>query len=228
MDGSAFDTYKPATWSLIRTEYPTRVDHKSLKGHTIGDTENPASYLQKQVVRWCMETEKHPEEDPLVSVIFRTSIIETLPSSIRNKLEDVVVKNKKTDDVISDSYFVLYVCNLGQQNNNLSGGQFFNNNVVGLTSSKSHKEFSDHLVHAVDRYRQNKLRMQEQSREVQRKLFQLQLEELTRKDNTDIYTQNSGNPNERDRVSTGGTGEHKNRTVDIINSRDSLASAEGL
>ena len=141
-DGITFDSYRTSIWSLLRTEYPTRVDPRSLKGHTMGDTENPASYLQKQVVRWRMETEKDPEGDPLISVIFRASIIETLPISIRNKLED----------------------------------------VVGLTSSLSHKEFSDHLVHAVDRYRQNELKIQEQSREVQRKLTQLQWEELTRKD----------------------------------------------
>ena len=34
----------------------------------------------------------------------------------------------------------------------------------------------------MDRYRQNEQKMQEQSREVQRKLSQLQLEDLTRKD----------------------------------------------
>lgn len=142
LDGTTFDTYRSNTWAALRSEYPTHVDHKSLRGPTIGDTENPASFLQKQVMRWRLETDRDPEQDPLVSILFRTSIIETLPSSIQNKLED----------------------------------------VVGLISSKSHKEFSDHLVHAVDRYRQNEQKMQEQSREVQRKLSQLQLEELTRKD----------------------------------------------
>ena len=37
-----------------------------------------------------VETEKVPEEDQLVSIMCRTSIIETLPSPIKNKLEDVV------------------------------------------------------------------------------------------------------------------------------------------
>jgi len=37
--------------------------------------------------------------------------------------------------------------------------------AVGLTLSKSHKEFSDYLVHAVDRYHQNEQRVQEQGGE---------------------------------------------------------------
>ena len=54
--------------------------------------------------------------------------------------------------------------------------------MVGLFTSGSHRDFNDHLVHAVDEYRQNKQRIQEQSKEVQRKLYQLQLEDLTRKE----------------------------------------------
>ena len=141
-DGTTFDVYRTQTWRALRCEYPVRVDHRSLRGHTIGDAENPATFLQKQVMRWQLETEKDPEKDPLVSVLFRTAIIEALPGPIKSKLGD----------------------------------------VVGLTSSKTHKEFSDHLVHAVERYRQNEQKIQEQSKEVQRKLTQLQLEELTKKE----------------------------------------------
>jgi len=52
---------------------------------------------------------------------------------------------------------------------------------VGLTSPKTHKEFCDHMIHAVERHRQLEHSRQEQSKEVQRKLAQLQLEELTKK-----------------------------------------------
>ncbi|KAK0145553.1 hypothetical protein N1851_015507 [Merluccius polli] len=141
-DGTTFDTYRKATWEVLRSEYPVCVDHRSLRGHAIGDTENPATFLQKQVTRWHLETEKDPETDQLVSVLFRTAILEALPGPVKSKLGD----------------------------------------VVGLTSSKTHKEFSDHLVHAVERYRQSELKIQEQSKEVQRKLTQLQLEELTKKE----------------------------------------------
>jgi hypothetical protein len=89
-----------------------------------------------------METDEDPEIHPVFSVMFRNSVIETLPSQIKAKLED----------------------------------------VVGLSTSGSHRDFNDHLVHAVDEYRQNKQRIQEQSKEVQRKLYQLQLEDLTRKE----------------------------------------------
>jgi hypothetical protein len=45
--------------------------------------------------------------------------------------------------------------------------------VVGLVTNKSHRDFCDHVVHAVDKYRQNEHKIQEQSKEVQRKLSQL-------------------------------------------------------
>ena len=141
-DGTTFDTYRKATWEALRSEYPVCVDHRSLRGHAMGDTENPATFLQKQVTRWHLETEKDPETDQLVSVLFRTAILEALPGPVKSKLED----------------------------------------VVGLTSSKTHKEFSEYLVHAVERYRQSERKIQEQSKEVQRKLTQLQLEELTKKE----------------------------------------------
>ena len=54
--------------------------------------------------------------------------------------------------------------------------------MILTSTSGSHRDFNDHLVHAVDEYRQNKQRTQEQSKEVQRKLYQLQLEDLTRKE----------------------------------------------
>ena len=46
---------------------------------------------------------------------------------------------------------------------------------------ETHPVFSCYLVHAVDKYRQNENKIQEQGKDVLRKLSQLQLEELTRK-----------------------------------------------
>ncbi len=52
--------------------------------------------------------------------------------------------------------------------------------VVGL-NSKTHKEFRDHVVHAVEQYRRQESKVKNQEKELQRKLTQLQLEELLNK-----------------------------------------------
>ena len=57
--------------------------------------------------------------------------------------------------------------------------------VVGLTS-KTHKEFCDHVSHAVEQQRKNELKLKSQEKELQRKLTQLQLEELTKKNKKNI------------------------------------------
>ncbi|XP_059909428.1 uncharacterized protein LOC132459063 [Gadus macrocephalus] len=141
-DGTMLDRYRVAMWTTLRREFPTHIDHKNMRGLPINDTENPASYLQAQVDRWRLETDEDPEIHPVFSVMFRNSVIEILPSSIKVKLDD----------------------------------------VVGLVTNKSHRDFCDHVVHAVDKYRQNEHKIQEQSKEVQRKLSQLQLEELTKRE----------------------------------------------
>ncbi len=51
--------------------------------------------------------------------------------------------------------------------------------VVGL-NSKTHKEFCNHVSHAVEQYRKNEQKLKNQEKELQRKLTQLQLEELTK------------------------------------------------
>ena len=50
--------------------------------------------------------------------------------------------------------------------------------MVGL-NSKTHKEFCDHVTHAVEQYRKNELKLKIQEKELQRKLTQLQIEQLT-------------------------------------------------
>ena len=141
MDGTTFDTYRPNAWNTLRAEYPTHIDSKRLEGHKLNDTENPASFLQKESVRWRLETEKDPETDALVSQMFRKAMLQAIPAPVRHKLED----------------------------------------VVGLLTSHTHKQFNDQLVHAVDRHRINEERKEEQTKEVRRKLDQSTLEEITQR-----------------------------------------------
>lgn len=60
-DGLVFDSYRQRTWEALRNEYPTRIDPKNLKGQIMSSTENPATYIQKQVMRWRMETQKQSQ-----------------------------------------------------------------------------------------------------------------------------------------------------------------------
>ncbi|KAJ8360966.1 hypothetical protein SKAU_G00174910 [Synaphobranchus kaupii] len=55
--------------------------------------------------------------------------------------------------------------------------------VVGL-ASMAHREFVDHVIHAVERGRMEEKKQSNQEREVQRNLFQLQLEVLKNKEKT--------------------------------------------
>ncbi len=52
--------------------------------------------------------------------------------------------------------------------------------VVGL-NSKTHKVLCDHVSHAVVQHRNNEQKLKSQEKEIQRKLTQLQLEELTKR-----------------------------------------------
>ncbi|KAL0150967.1 hypothetical protein M9458_053694 [Cirrhinus mrigala] len=140
MDGIIFDAFHPAVWQALRAEYPIRLDPKSLKGDELKETENPTTYVQRQLKRWKQETEGNPETDPLMATLFRQAVIDAMPLAVKCRLED----------------------------------------VVGLTS-KTHKEFCDHVSHAVEQFRKNEQKLKNQEKELQRKLTQLQLEELTKK-----------------------------------------------
>ncbi len=52
MDGTVFDAFRPAVWQALRGEYPIRLNPKSLKGEQLGETENPSTYVQRQLKRW--------------------------------------------------------------------------------------------------------------------------------------------------------------------------------
>ncbi|KAL0148070.1 hypothetical protein M9458_056610, partial [Cirrhinus mrigala] len=145
MDGIIFDAFRPAVWQALRAEYPIRLDPKSLKGDELKETENPTTYVQRQLKRWKQETEGNPETDPLMATLFRQAVIDAMPPAVKCRLED----------------------------------------VVGLTS-KTHKEFCDHVSHAVEQFRKNEQKLKNQEKELQRKLTQLQLEELTKKNKKKI------------------------------------------
>ncbi len=49
MDGTVFDAFRPAVWQALHAEYPIRLDPKSLKGEQLGETENPTTYVQRQL-----------------------------------------------------------------------------------------------------------------------------------------------------------------------------------
>ncbi|XP_056618335.1 uncharacterized protein LOC130432826 [Triplophysa dalaica] len=143
LDGHPFDRYRRDIWQGLRDEFPNRIDPRALKGEQMGEEENPATYIQKQLRKWKQELERDPEEDLLMTTLFRNAVVDAMPPLVKTKLED----------------------------------------VVGL-NSKSHKEFCDHVTHAVRQYRSNELKLRNQEKELQRKLVQLQLEELARKKKT--------------------------------------------
>ncbi len=139
-DGISFDKHRHNIWTTLRAEYPMQTDPGFLKGEPMEETENPITYIQKQLRRWKEELERDPEKDKILTALFRTAIVEAMPSTVKVKLED----------------------------------------VVGL-NSKSHKEFRDHVVHAVEQYRRQKLKVKDQEKELQRRLYQMQLDELLNK-----------------------------------------------
>ncbi|MGL5955697.1 MAG: hypothetical protein ACRC0X_03725, partial [Brevinema sp.] len=51
---------------------------------------------------------------------------------------------------------------------------------MGLCT-KSHSEFCDHVIHAVDQHRNSEARLRLHEQDVKRKLAQLQLDDLTRR-----------------------------------------------
>ncbi|KAL0152038.1 hypothetical protein M9458_052642 [Cirrhinus mrigala] len=127
-DGVSFDKHQRDIWKTLRAEYPMQTDPGFLKGEPI------------QLRRWKEELERDPDQDKVLTALFRTTIVEAMPAAVKAKLED----------------------------------------VVGL-NSKTHKEFRDHVVHAVEQYRKQELEIKNQEKELQRKLTQLQLEELISK-----------------------------------------------
>lgn len=49
IDGLPFDQVRQVVWQTLRCCYPLKVDLKAQRGDPMGDTENPASYLEGQL-----------------------------------------------------------------------------------------------------------------------------------------------------------------------------------
>ncbi len=122
-DGIFFDKHRRDIWLTLRAEYPMQTDPGFLKGEPMAETENPTTYIQKQLRRWKEELERDPEKDKVLTALFRTAIVEAMPATVKVKLED----------------------------------------VVGL-NSKTHKEFRDHVIHAVEKYRRQELKVKNQEK----------------------------------------------------------------
>lgn len=79
-----------------------------------------------------------------MTTLFRTSVVDAMPTPVKSRLED----------------------------------------VVGLTS-KSHREFCEHVIHAIEKYRRDEQRAK-RTRQRHSKVTQLQLGELTSKNKKKI------------------------------------------
>ena len=89
-DGTELDAYRGTLWAALRREYPTRVDHKALRGAPLTETDDPATYISNQLKRWKQETEEDIERSLLLTGLFRDSVIDALPIPVQSRLRDVV------------------------------------------------------------------------------------------------------------------------------------------
>ncbi len=84
-DGISFDKHGHNIWMTLRAEYPMQTDPGFLKGEPMEETENPITYIQKQLRRWKEELERDPEKDKILTALFRTAIVEAMPSTVKVK-----------------------------------------------------------------------------------------------------------------------------------------------
>ncbi len=85
-DAISFDKHRHDIWLTLRAEYPMQTDPGFLKGEPMEETENPITYIQKQLRRWKEELERDPEQDKVLTALFRTAIVEAMPSTVKVKL----------------------------------------------------------------------------------------------------------------------------------------------
>ncbi|XP_072098369.1 uncharacterized protein [Mobula birostris] len=89
IDGARFDTVRQRVWGALRELYPPKMDPKAMKGDPLGDTENPAAYIENQLKRWRLETEQEVEGNPFMTEMFRNTVLDAMPSQVKSKLEEV-------------------------------------------------------------------------------------------------------------------------------------------
>ncbi len=74
----------------------------SLKAVPIDYTENPTTYMQRQLRHWEQEVERDPEGDHVMTALFITTVVDAVPPRVKVKLEDVVGLNSKTHKKFCD------------------------------------------------------------------------------------------------------------------------------
>ncbi|XP_013879115.1 uncharacterized protein LOC106528484, partial [Austrofundulus limnaeus] len=79
-DGIEFNAYRNAIWTMLRAQYPSRLDPNSLKAESLLEDENPATYVDKQLKRWRLETEEDPNESPVMTTLFRSALVSAMPT----------------------------------------------------------------------------------------------------------------------------------------------------
>ncbi|XP_016522422.1 uncharacterized protein LOC107834927 isoform X2 [Poecilia formosa] len=87
-DGIELNACRTVIWAAFRAEFPNKVDPKKLKGVTlsIGDSENPASYVARQLRRWNEEMEFDVDKYPMIAGVFQKSLVDVMPKPVRTKL----------------------------------------------------------------------------------------------------------------------------------------------
>ncbi|XP_072328578.1 uncharacterized protein [Scyliorhinus torazame] len=96
VDGTLMDPYRQDIWQALRDTYPNRMDVKTLRGEPLGEEENAAVYVEKQLRRWRRDTERDILTDPLTNAMFRATILEGLPVPAKTRLEEVVGLDSKS------------------------------------------------------------------------------------------------------------------------------------
>lgn len=88
VDRVSFDCDRPNLWQALRTEYPTRLDHRSMKEEQLEEKKNPTACVQRQLKRWKQETDKDSEGDPVMTTLFREKIMDAMPPAVKNNLQN--------------------------------------------------------------------------------------------------------------------------------------------
>lgn len=102
-DGTEFNAYRAAFWGALRSEFPNRADPQALKGEPLMETESPGAYIAKQLRRWRQEMEEDIENSPMLTSLFRNSVVEALPVQVRSRLEEVVGLTSMPHDQFRDN-----------------------------------------------------------------------------------------------------------------------------
>ncbi|GCC22555.1 hypothetical protein chiPu_0000943 [Chiloscyllium punctatum] len=90
IDGVGFYRVTQNIWQALRDCYPSKMDPQALRGDPLGESENLAASLEKQLKKWRLETEQDIETNQLLTTMFRNFIIEAMPSQVRSRLEEAI------------------------------------------------------------------------------------------------------------------------------------------